>query len=117
MASVWPSQLQDKLNQAGFSHAIGDTVTTTQMGVGRTKKRRRFTKGTDTFGCTITIDRDLYILFYDYFDITLNGGVGSFLFNHPITGVEREWEFASAPNISPIGGRHFSIQMSWELLP
>ena len=117
MASQWPSTLADKLLEAGFGLGIGETTITTEMDVSLPKVRRRFTKGIDVFNCTIDFDRDLYDTFYDFFNVTLNGGVGYFLFDHPITGVESTFQFVSAPGVRTKGGRVFTVTMVWRLIP
>lgn len=117
MASEWPSTLADKLLEAGFGLGFGSTTISTEMDTGLPKKRRRFTKGIDVFNCTIDMDRDLYNTFYDFYNTTLNGGVGYFLFDHPITGVESVFEFVDDPGIRSKGGRVFTVTMVWRLIP
>ena len=116
MAEQWPLTLQDFLNEANFSHGLGSIALQTDMDVGPAKKRARFTKSVDTFSCTITIDRDLYQTFYDFFYVTLVGGVKRFEFNHPITGDLKEFRM-SEPQITPFGGRYFQVAMEWEQMP
>ena len=117
MASEWPATLQQKLLEAGFGLGIGSTAIETEMDIALPKKRQRFTKGIDSVSCSIHLEVDLYDTFYNFYNITLAGGVGYFLFDHPITGVEREWQFIGEPGLRTLGGRTFSISMSWRLIP
>lgn len=117
MASEWPAVLQQKILESGFGLGIGGTTLTTDMDIGLPKKRRRYTKGVDGFNTTIHLKDDLYQTFYDFYNTTLNGGVGYFLFDHPITGEEREFQFADDPGISSLGGKVFSVRMVWRLIP
>lgn len=117
MASVWPGTLQEKILEAGFDHQIGETAIETEMDVSLPKTRRRYTKGVDVFSCSIDLDVDLYDTIYNFFNTTLAGGTGTFLFDHPITGIESEFQFVGSPRFSSLGGRIFRVSMSWRLLP
>lgn len=117
MAEIFPVELQDKLNEAGFSETIGGTAIETEMGVGLPKKRQRFTKGIDTFTCNINLEKDDYSILSNFFKTTLAGGVKTFLYDHPITGVESEFQFIGEPAISPMGGLWFRVNMNWRLIP
>lgn len=117
MAVLWPVTLQQKLNQASFQETFGETVLRSDMDIGPSKVRRRNTKGVDTFNATIDLERDLYLTFKNFYTTSLNGGVLSFNFDHPITKVESEFRFAETPQIRPIGGTYFRVSMVWEELP
>lgn len=117
MAQTWPVSLQQKLNEQGFTFSLGETVTTSSMGVGPAKKRRRFTKPIDTLRGTINLEESDYQTFYDFFNTTLNGGIEVFEYEHPITKLTQEFRFVRAPNISPLGGSYFRVSMEWEILP
>jgi len=116
MAS-WPLTLQQFINESGFNLDIGDTSISTTMDVGLDKKRRRYTKGIDMFSVTIDLEKDDYLTLYNFYNDTLNGGVNSFTFDHPLTGVSSDWRFKGAPNVAPKGGLWFRVSMKWELLP
>lgn len=116
MAEIFPAELQDKVNEAGFRVSIGKTVITSKMDIPPVKKRRRFTKSVDGFQVTITIDYDQWDILYEFFDTTLAGGTKRFLYDHPMTGVESEFRM-NEPTISPRGGRTFNVSMEWELMP
>ena len=117
MAEIFPATLQDKVNEAGFTHGIGPTAITTEMDIGPAKKRRRFTKGIDTFAVTFDINLSLYTTLYNFFNTTLNGGVKTFLYDHPLTGDEREFRFIGEPTMAPLGGSYVRVSMAWELMP
>ena len=116
MAEMFPSTLQDKVNEAGFQLKTGKTTITSNMDIPPNKKRRRFTKGIDNFTTTFNIDYDDYTTLYEFFDTTLAGGTKTFLYNHPMTGVESEFRMAE-PTYRPLGGRSFRVSMEWELMP
>ena len=117
MAEAYPSTLQDKLNVAGFSHKIGGTSISSQMEVGPAKKRRRFTKGIDLFQSTINMDIDDYNTLRNFYNTTLAGGTLTFNFDHPFTGTTSEFRFVGEPTMTPLGGREFRVQQTWELMP
>lgn len=113
----WPSQLQDFLNEDGFSFKVGETTIRSENQTGPVKVRRTSTKSVDLIECTIDLTTAQYSIFYDYFDITLNGGVRPFYFVHPISGETKVFRFTSSPSIRSIGGGYFRASMSWEILP
>jgi hypothetical protein len=117
MPEVWPSQFQQLLDRDSFNYKIGPTVLRSDMGIGPAKVRRLVTKSVDTLSCSIVLEFDLYQDFVDFFDITLNGGINTFYFDHPFTGVQEVFRFSEAPNFTPLGGRQFKVKMVWEKLP
>jgi len=117
MAALWPAFLQDKLNEASFSYDFGGTVLKSQNSTGPVKRRRLYTKGVDMVKCSINIKYDEFEDFYDFWDIDLNGGATSFLFDHPFTGEEEEFLMDEPPRIVPIGGEYFTVNMTWEKVP
>lgn len=117
MAQIWPATLQQCLNEQDFGLTFGDTTVETEMGVGLPKKRRRYTKGVDTIQGSIDIENDLYATFESFFKTTLNGGVDTFLYDHPVTKVETEFQFIGVPSVRSIGGKHFRISMTWRVIP
>lgn len=117
MAALWPVALQQKLNVANFGYDFGSTVIRSDMDVGPAKQRRRSTKAVDTLPCSIDLEYTLFQTLYDFWDVTLNGGVNTFEFIHPFTQEVREFRMTAEPKISPLGGRMFRVLMQWELMP
>ena len=117
MAEIWPAQLQDYVNEESFSQSGRPITLKSQNESGPSKRRRRFTKAIFDLSCTITIDRDDYQVFEDFFYTTLGAGVKAFAFDDPITGVPSEFKIEEGWNLSPIGGRAFRITMNWEKQP
>lgn len=113
----WPVALQQFINQAGFNQTFGSTKLTTEMETGPKKVRRRFTNRIDTFSCVIDLDREDYDTFESFYDVTLNGGVEYFEYNHPISGNLEEFRFLGDPVINVLGGTKFRIAMNWEIKP
>lgn len=111
---VWPAQLQDYLNEDAFTDQPGDVTIVSENSVGPKKRRRRYTKSVDALQCTITIDRDDYVVFKNFFYTTLAGGVLSFGFDDPITGEASEYKIEPGFTTTPLGGRKFRITMNWE---
>jgi hypothetical protein len=111
---LWPSQLQDYLNEDAFTLQPGDVTIQSDNSTGPKKRRRRVTAPIDVLQCTITIDRDDYQLFRDFYYTTLAGGILSFGFDDPITGVASEYKIEPGWSIVPMGGRNFRVSMNWE---
>lgn len=117
MPVAWPATLNNTLDVDSFSYKIGDTTIRSDMDIGPQKVRRRHTKSVDTISCSQKISFSLYQDLYDFFDIDLNGGVNTFSFNHPFTGLPMECRFLGPPEIRPIGGVEFTLSMQWEIVP
>ncbi len=117
MAQSWPGTLQELLSEANFGISIGDTAIRSDMDVGPNKVRRRFTRGVDTYTASIYLTSAQYVIFDAFFKTTLNGGVLSFDFNHPITGDLKEFRFVGTPKYSSLGGGQFTVTFDWEEMP
>lgn len=117
MAETWPVSLQQILNEADFSYAIGDTTIRSDMDIGPAKVRRRSTRGVDTLSCSINLTTAQYSTFYYFYDTSLNGGVKTFNFVHPITGATNEFRFVAPPAFRYLGASNWAATMSWEKLP
>lgn len=117
MAETWPPSLQQKLNQAQFKYGFGNTTIRSDTDTGPVKVRARFTKGVDILSCSINLKFADFTTFETFFKTNLNGGAGTFTFNHPFTGVPTVFRFKEPPQIDPLGGLVFSVSMSWEKMP
>jgi hypothetical protein len=114
---LWPASFQQVLNVDSFQIQFGDTTVRSTVDGGPAKVRSRYTRGVDLLQSTIYIDIDLYEDLQTFYRNTLNNGVKTFGFNHPMTGVPSEFRFAEPPTIIPLGGREFRVNMRWELIP
>ncbi len=115
--AVWPATLQDKLNADSFQFSFGETSIRTEMDIGPAKVRRRFTAPIDQVRCSIDMTSDQYEDLYYFFNTTLNGGVNTFTFNHPVTQTSTTWRFTAPPSVSYLGGGNYRAEMSWEVIP
>lgn len=115
----WPLTLQQKLNVSGFQKRFGNTRVSTEMDIGPAKVRSRYTLGIDIYDCEIWLDFDEYQDFDTFYKTTLGNGTLPFLFTDPFTETEETFRFVPGqdPIIRPLGGRTFSVGMSWERLP
>lgn len=116
MPESWPLTLQQKLNEANFSFTKGDTVLRSDMEVGPSKVRRRYTTSIDEITGSITVNVSEFNIFENFFETTLEGGSKSFYFNHPITGVQGIFRFKGAYKTDSLGGGIFQIKFNWEIL-
>ena len=114
---TWPAQLQDKANVASFSAEFGDTTVRSDMDVGPAKIRSRYTDAVDMYTISIDLDFDEYSYLEDFYKTTLGNGVLTFGFVNPLTEVLEEFRFMAPPNITPMGGRIFKVNMKWVRLP
>ncbi len=115
----WPVSLQQKLEADGFNFRLGNTRVATEMDVGPAKVRSRFTDAVDVYDCQVTLDHDEIATFKTFYKTTLSNGSLPFLFNDPFTAVEEIFRFVPGqdPVIRPLGGRVYTLSMSWEKLP
>lgn len=115
----WPLSLQQKLEADGFTYRFGNTRVGTEMDVGPPKVRSRFTDAVDIYDCQVTLDHDEIATFKTFYKTTLGNGTLPFLFVDPFTAVETAFRFVPGqdPTIRPLGGRVYTLTMSWERLP
>ena len=114
MAETWPGSLQDLLNEENFSFSVGETVIRTDMDIGPAKVRRRTTKSIDKLTGSVNLTTAQFTVFYDFYDITLDGGVNTFMYDDPITGVATEYRFTRPPEVRSLGGGQFRTSFEWE---
>lgn len=114
----WPVLLQQKLETA-FQMTYGNSRIATEMDIGPAKVRSRFTDTVDIYTCQITMDMDEKAIFDQFFKTTLGNGTLPFLFVDPFSQVEEVFRFApdQSPVLTPLGGRVFTLRMTWEKLP
>lgn len=116
--SDWPISLQEKLDVSGFEYIQGNTRVATDMDVGPKKVRARFTDGIDRYQCQVTLDFTDVATFKTFYKTTLGNGTLPFNFDDPFTEQPAVFRFApdQEPIIRPLGGRTFTLSMSWEKL-
>jgi hypothetical protein len=117
MAETWPPQLQQYLQRGTFSQTQQDTNIRTNVETGPVKQRRRFTQPMVEMACEIWVPNSLYLIFDQFYNITLLNGTGEFDFDDPITGVPTVWRFAAPFQTTLVGGLTYKIGMKWESLP
>lgn len=117
MAEAWPALLQQKFNVDNFSVKFGDTLLRSDMDVGLDKVRSRYTIGIDIYTSSINLDIDDFDILSNFYKTALNNGALTFDFLNPMTEVTEEFRFVEPPGITPMGGRIFKVQMTWERMP
>jgi hypothetical protein len=110
----WPITLQTLWNEANFGLDAGDTTIRSEMDFGPSKVRRRTTVGIDRFTGSIYLTTSQYSVFKTFFDVSLNGGVKTFYFNHPITEAQEVFRFIGAYKITSLGAGQFLLNFTWE---
>lgn len=116
---TWPMSLQQKMNVDGFQYSLGVTTVSTDMDVGPSKVRSRFTDGIDGYQLQHTLDFDDIALFKTFYKTTIANGTLPFLFTDPFTLTEETFRFTpgQVPVVTPLGGRTFTLAMVWDRLP
>lgn len=115
----WPVSLQQKLEVAGFQYAPGQTKVFSDNSIGPSKVRSRYTDAIDTYQCQVTLNFDEIQTFKSFYKTDLANGTLPFLFTDPFDETEATFRFSpdQDPVIRPLGGRMFTLSMSWERLP
>lgn len=117
MSIQWPLSLRNKINASDFSLQFGETAIRTEMEYGPKKVRRRTTKGIDVISCSIMLTRSEYNdSFRPFYDTSLAGGTGTFIYTHPITGEDANFRFASPPVLRVVKGVTYLLTMAWEIV-
>jgi hypothetical protein len=117
MPEDWPAALQECLNESNFSFNKGDSALRSDMDVGPSKVRNRYTTSIDEVQGSINVTTSEYTTFDNFFKNTLANGTKQFYFNHPITQVQTVFRFTGPYQLVSIGGTNFRISFSWEILP
>ncbi len=118
MADVaWPITLQQNLNASNFSYTIGETVTKSDSDIGPAKVRRRFTKSVDTMTASIWVTQAEWTILYNFYDVSLNGGVNPVLLTNPINGVVIRARFTAPPSFRPVSPLVYEASLNFEVLP
>lgn len=117
----WPLSLQQNLDVSSFEKRLGDTRVSSDNDVGPAKVRSRYTKSVDVYTCQIELDFSEVSTFETFYKTTLGNGTLPFIFKDPFTQVDSVFRFSpkSPPTIRPLGsgGRVFTLNMVWEILP
>lgn len=113
----WPDELPINWNTDNFQYTPGTTSLRSEMDVGPEKVRSRFTDAVDQYQVTMYVDFDQVAVFNTFYKTNLTNGVQQFQFLNPLTSTTDNFRFISTPNITPLGGRAFTLNMAWERLP
>lgn len=112
----WPSGLQQKINQDNFGLKKGPTTIKSDVDIGPSKVRRRFTKSVDILTASIWINSSEYTTFENFYNIDANGGATPFYFTHPITNLQITVRFMDEPSYRRVGATTFSVSFTLEIL-
>lgn len=119
MAIEWPTSLQDCLNGGSWTESPVDTAIRNDPSTGPNKSRQRYTQPERTITGTIWLKGvDQYNTFKDFFDLSLQGGILEFDFEHPITKVLTTYVFNEPYAINnQFGGDVYPVSMKWKEQP
>ena len=113
----WPLALQDFWNEANFGEDPGDVTVRSEMEDGPAKVRKKYTVAIDKFSGSLNITTAQYTTFKNFYDVSLNGGVKTFYFKHPITEVMSVFRFIPPYKVTSLGGGQFFLTFVWEKMP
>lgn len=109
----WPTSLQQYLDSNSFQQEYIDPTIQSSNDVGPTKVRRRFTGLNKIIRGSITLPKSDFGTLENFFNVSTNGGVGSFYIPDPIAETPLLVRFNTPPSYSHIGGEYFKVNLSF----
>jgi len=116
---AWPSEafLPQDILQNGFSQKQNPNAIRTNIEAGVDKLRRRYTTPIIIVKGSMWITHAQYIIFEDFYNNTLHGGVDRFDYKDPAVPTDTyEYRFVSPPSYSALGGLYYTVSFEWERL-
>lgn len=113
----WPATLPNNLLVDGYSQASANVMLRTSMDVGPAKVRRRFTAGVQPIAGQQEMTLTELGTFRGFYHNTLHGGSLRFVWRDPVTHANVEMRFTEPPTWTALGGLHYMVSMSLEILP
>jgi hypothetical protein len=111
--AVYPFELQKHPNQS-YTQSIIDGTIRTNMDVGPSQSRPRYTRIRRSSRLTIWVDKYLYEVFMSFYTVDLALGSMPFTWENPISQTPCELKFSKAPTISSVGPLTWEISCEFE---
>ena len=116
MPNTWPFGLTDKPSVDGFREIPAQNIIRTQMDAGPTSIRRYQSTSTKKFDVQFELATADVATFETFYVTTLSEGSDTFQWNEPRTGTAYNWQFASDPIITALGGDNWLLTCTLERL-
>lgn len=117
----WPSSLPQSPLLSSFSEQTQDTRIRTSFDSGPPQVRRRFTLALRYFKASFFMTEAQISTLDAFIQTTLNGGVSSFSWKHPRTGVDITTRFVGIPTYDAYSksssGVIYKVDCSFEVIP
>ncbi|MCM1497278.1 MAG: hypothetical protein NC124_02315 [Clostridium sp.] len=123
ISEVWPLGLPQIPLTNGFSMTIGRSeVIKSDMDTGPSKRRRRSMSAPRPMKVSMVLTINQVLLFEEWYDNTIMGGVKPFKWVNPLTGAETYFQIQdpeNRPTISPESnsGQYFSLTLDLAIIP
>lgn len=120
---TWPTGLPQLPLTDGFSLTIGRSeVIQTDMDTGPGKRRRRSLSSPRPMKITMVLTIEQVLLFEEWYDNTIMGGVKPFSWINPVTQKEEYFQITdptTRPTITPENGagQHFLLSLDLSIIP
>jgi hypothetical protein len=111
--ALYPQELQKHPNQS-YTEQIVDGTIRTNMDVGPSQSRPRYTRIRRSSKLTIWVDKYLYEIFMSFYTVDLALGSLPFTWENPITQKPATLKFSNAPAVSYIGPLTWEIACEFE---
>lgn len=116
--SAWPSTLPQRLMRENNGFRFGENRVSFQPDQGAPLDRRTGTAGPDEFsGSVVLASPTLFTTFQTFFKTTLKQGTLPFTWTHPVTAAACTCKIIGRPELAPVGGGAWRLQLTLLLLP
>lgn len=114
----WPSSLPTRPLFSDFREGFAHTMFESLIDLGPKTRRRRLSKNIRRFVCTYILDYGQVETLRQFYEETTYGGVLSFNFTHPRSGVPIVVRFGTdSIEIKPISYQKYKVQITFEQMP
>jgi len=117
MAEIFPPQIEQCFLLANYTQQAEPNVIRSDVEIGPAKTRRRYTLPIINVKAGMVMTGDELKIFDTFYHGALMSGALRFLFRDPVSGTEKEFRFIDPPVYQPITIKHWSVEMTLEILP
>lgn len=115
MPEVWPTSLSQC--PQSWSESPRDSLIRTEIDIGLSKVRRRYTAVITDVSVSLTMKLADYQTFLNWYATTLKQGLEPFTYKDPATGTVKTYRFREPYQSELIQGRAARVSMAWESVP
>lgn len=107
----WPDDVNKCLALNTYVEERQPQAIRSPVDAGPAKMRRRYTRPVTGIAGSIVMTREEVGKFWQFFDITLQGGILSFNFENPVSQKTEEMRFLQPPRLVPVTDDTFNMEL------